>query len=256
MQVSSAGSDSGSAAEAAAAAVPDGSSPCMPSGGSPHDQSLLGGSGPLTSWECRQQQAMQECTFLPRLNTNTKRSKSIVAQVWKPSAAPRANPTVSSAALQPGSKPNAEAAAAADREGASRDSHSPVSSSSASSGPTHAALKPQFVTAPMHHEAARARHRHLVSYAAPAAGAAAAAIVSSQAAVLPDAGARDKGEGKQQPQLQQADAGVGRRELSADEAELQAALQECDRQQQLLQTRWHGKRGRGTGKHCSAAGVR
>lgn len=255
MRVSSAGSDSGSAAEAAAAAVPDGSSPGMPSGSSPHDQTLLGGSGPLTSWECRQQQAMQECTFSPRLNTNTKRSKSVVAQVWKHCPAAHANPTVSSAALQP--ETNAEAAAAVNREGATADSHSPVSSSSASSGPKHAAPKPQFVTAPMHHEAARARHRHLVSYAAPAAGAGAAAV-SRQAAVLPDAGASDKGQGEQESQLQQADTNVGRA-LSADEAELQAALQECNRQQQLLQTRWRGKRGCGAGKqvsHCSAVGVR
>lgn len=247
MRVSSAGSDSGSAAEAAAAAVPDGSSP--------HDQTLLGGSGPLTSQECRQQQAMQECTFSPRLNTNTNRSKSVVAQVWKHCPAAHADPTVSSAALQP--ETNAEAAAAVNREGATADNHSPVSSSSASSGPKHAAPKPQFVTAPMHHEAARARHRVLVSYAAPAAGAA-AATVSSQAAVLPDVGASDKGQGEQESQLQQADTNVGRA-LSADEAELQAALQECDRQQQLLQTRWRGQRGCGAGKqvsHCSAVGVR
>lgn len=237
---SSAGSNSGSH-EAAAPAVLDDNSPHGPAGSSPHgphgnrlhDPSVQLAHAALTSWECRHQQELQECTFSPRLNPHTRKSKSVVAQVWKHSTG-RANPLSGSAAVQQtGSAKGAVDAAAAGRGFAAEISPDSLPCSSASTN--QAASRPHFVTAPMHHEAARARHRHLISYAAtapPAAAQADCALTASSGDACGDLDGRH--------QQQQAGPRIDT-SLSADEAELQAALLECNRQQRLLHNRWHGR---------------
>ena len=229
---SSAGSDSGSAHEAAAGPV--GRSPNLPGVNSPRDEALHVGPGALTSWECRQQQALQECTFSPRLNANARKSQSIVAQVWKHGPA-HAKSIQSSAALQANTTGYA---AAADCIRGTGDDCSPTPSSGADIGRQQAAVMPQFVTAPMHHEAARARHRQLVSYAAATTAAAAAAKRICSVSDPPEIAACSEPECKAQPQQAGTSIASG---LSAEEVELQAALQECDKQQQLLQIRRHRK---------------
>lgn len=244
MRISSA-SDSGSAAEAAALAVPT-SSPQAP-GGSPHgpDSSHPHGShglwaheqpmqhrhAALTSWECRQQQEMEECTFSPRLNTHARKSKSIVAQAWKEPAG-CAKPLQASAALPASSTAGLADSAAAVGPEANGANAGSMSSSHAGNAHHQAACKPLFVTAPMHHEAARARHRQLLSYAATAPPA-----PSRESTTEPASGSVQGTDGQQQ-----AGNTVGARLSDSDEAELQAALVECDKQQMLLQSRRFGMR--------------
>ena len=86
----------------------------------------------------------------------------------------------------------------------------------------------QFVTAPMHHAAARARHRHLVSYAS------AAAPPTGQAATCSPLESASAAPGEQKQHSAEPGIEVG---PNADEAEIQAALADCDRQQRLLQQR-------------------
>ena len=202
MRVSSAGSDSSSADVVGIGAVPAVSSPCGPGDSSPHGAELQ--TRGLTSWERQQQEFMQECTFSPRLNANA-RSRSVVAQAWKPAGdGARHRPTA--AAVQ---SVNAPIALADGNDVQPRGSSQASGlSDGGAKAPVPAAAHAQFVTAPMHHEAARARHRHLLSYAS---------------------AASTKQQHTDEPRLE-----VG---SSADEAEIQAALMECDRQQQLLQQR-------------------